>query len=230
MSDTATNQSTHTARFTPFERAVSLFELILGIAIVVGHNVFKIVPNEVPILVGLAVLSLWLRDRGFAAIGWSWPVRWGRTLLWALGAAATIVLLDAFVLEPLAQSIWGVTPDISRFKSLEGNWRDAGMMLLLVWTFAAIGEELAYRGYLLTRAADLGARSPFAFALSLVLISAVFGVGHFYQGPSGVFATAIDGFVLGAAYLLSGRNFWVAILAHGFVDTYAVAYFFFGLG
>jgi membrane protease YdiL (CAAX protease family) len=31
--------------------------------------------------------------------------------------------------------------------------------LLLVWTFAAFGEEIGYRGYLLTRAAEAGGRS-----------------------------------------------------------------------
>src|SRR5262245_26048655 len=105
MTETAVNQADHAARFTPFERAVSLFELLLGIAIVVGHNVFRVVPNEVPILAGLAILSFWLRDRGFGAIGWTFRVNWGVTLLWGLAAAAVIVALDAFVIEPLTDSI-----------------------------------------------------------------------------------------------------------------------------
>jgi len=229
MTETAANPPDPAARFTPFERAVSLLELAFGITIVVGHNVFRVVPNEVPILVGLAVLSLWLRDRGFGAIGWTWRVKWGRTLAWAIAAATTIVLLGEFVTEPLAHNIWGVLPDTSQFNSLRGNWQDAGLALVLVWTFAAVGEELGYRGYLLTRAADLGARSPLAYALSLVLISAVFGVGHYYQGTAGVFTTACDGFVMGAAYLLSGRNFWVPILTHGLVDTFGIFVLFFGL-
>lgn len=229
MTEPSRNRPDLPGRFTPFERAVSLFELMLGIAIVIGHNVFKVVPNEVPILAGLALLSFWLRDRGLGVIGWTWPVKWGRTLLWALAAATAIILLGEFVTEPMARSIWNVPPDISQFNSLKGNVQNAGMMLVVVWTFAAVGEELGYRGYLLTRAADLGARSPLAYVLSLILISVVFGVGHFYQGPSGVFTTAIDGFVIGAAYLLSGRNFWVAILAHGFVDTFGIVILFFGL-
>ena len=35
--------------------------------------------------------------------------------------------------------------------------------------------------------------------------------------------------VLGGAYLLSRRNLWVAIFAHGFSDTFAVAAVYFGL-
>jgi len=39
---------------------------------------------------------------------------------------------------------------------------EAAKALLLVRTFAAVGEEFSYRGYLLTRAADLGNRTPLA--------------------------------------------------------------------
>jgi membrane protease YdiL (CAAX protease family) len=34
--------------------------------------------------------------------------------------------------------------------------------------------------------------------------------------------------VLGAAYLLSGRNLWAPILAHGIADTFAVFVVFMG--
>jgi hypothetical protein len=34
--------------------------------------------------------------------------------------------------------------------------------------------------------------------------------------------------VLAAAYLLSKRNLWVCILAHGFIDTFGVVGLYFG--
>ncbi|MGE5214096.1 MAG: type II CAAX prenyl endopeptidase Rce1 family protein [Nitrospirota bacterium] len=42
---------------------------------------------------------------------------------------------------------------------ITGNMTIALLGVLLVWTFAAFGEEIAYRGYLLTRAADITQRS-----------------------------------------------------------------------
>jgi membrane protease YdiL (CAAX protease family) len=99
----------------------------------------------------------------------------------------------------------------------------------VVWTFAAFGEEIAYRRYLLGRAADVGNRSIGAYLLALPVVSGLFGLGHFYQGPAGVFTTACDGLMLGAAYLLSGRNLWVAVFAHGLVDSVGIALLFFGL-
>ncbi len=45
---------------------------------------------------------------------------------------------------------------------------------------------------------------------------------------SGMVDSGMAGLVLGAAYLLSGRNLWVCILAHGFIDTVGVVAAFFG--
>jgi len=49
--------------------------------------------------------------------------------------------------------------------------------LLLIWTFAAFGEEIVYRGYLLKREADIGGRSPGAYWMGIVLVSILFGYG-----------------------------------------------------
>src|SRR5262249_29541113 len=95
-------------------------------------------------------------------------------------------------------------------------------------TFAAFGEEIAYRGYLLAREADLGKRSTAAYWVGIVLVSVLFGVGHFYKGPAGILDSGIAGLILGAAYLLSGRNLWASVLAHGFIDTFGIILLFFG--
>jgi CAAX protease family protein len=54
-------------------------------------------------------------------------------------------------------------------------------------------------------------------------------LGHYYKGPSGMIDSGIAGLILGGAYLLSGRNLWVCILAHGFIDSTGVILLFFGL-
>jgi membrane protease YdiL (CAAX protease family) len=99
---------------------------------------------------------------------------------------------------------------------------------LIVWTFAAFGEEISYRGYLLTRGSDVGARSPAAYWIAMVLVSILFGYGHYYKGPSGIIDSGVAGLLLGSAYLLGGKNLWICVLAHGFIDTFAVIDAFFG--
>lgn len=46
----------------PVKRALSLAELLVGSLIVIGHNVFRVLPNEVPILFIVGLISLQLRD------------------------------------------------------------------------------------------------------------------------------------------------------------------------
>ena len=81
------------------------------------------------------------------------------------------------------------------------------LALLLVWTFAAFGEEIAYRGYLLTRAADIRRRSTTAYWLGIVLVSVLFGYGHYYKGASGIIDSGIAGLILGTTYMLAGATF-----------------------
>lgn len=71
---------------------------------------------------------------------------------------------------------------------MEGIHGYAGVLrwLGVIWTYAALGEELGYRGYLLNRVADLGGHSRPALMTGLLWSSALFGCAHWYQGPAGV--------------------------------------------
>jgi membrane protease YdiL (CAAX protease family) len=209
-------------------RVLSACEVLLGTFIVIGHNVFHIVPNEVPILLVLGLLSIRLRDGGLSAMGFQRPARWRRIVLIALGAAALRIALGEFVVDPLTGRFWPPAVPPAESGAITGNVKVALLALLVVWTFAAFGEEIAYRGYLLTRAADLGGRSTAAYWVGMVFVSVLFGYGHYYKGPSGIVDSAVAGLILGAAYMLSGRNLWTCILAHGFIDTFAVVVAFLG--
>lgn len=214
---------------TPAQRWFSLAEFLLGAAIVIGHNVYHVIPNEVPILFVLGLISLRVRDGGWGVIGLRWPLSWRRTILLALAAAATRILLGAFVTDPVTSHFWPPAIAPSGSDEITGHVVVALKWLLLVWTFAAFGEEISYRGYLVTRAAEVGARSKAAYWIAILLVSVLFGYGHYYKGPSGMVDSGMAGLVLGTAYLVSGRNLWVCILAHGFIDTFGVVAAFFGM-
>jgi hypothetical protein len=57
------------ARLTPGQRWFSFVELVLGTFLVIGHNVYHIVPNEVPFLFVLFWISLRVRDGGWKVAG-----------------------------------------------------------------------------------------------------------------------------------------------------------------
>jgi uncharacterized protein len=83
-----------------------------------------------------------------------------------------------FLVEPLAHQIWHQPEQVSSLISSGMSAKTALLTLGIVWTFAAFGEELGYRGYLLTRAADLGNRSRAAYVLAMVCVAVLFESGR----------------------------------------------------
>jgi membrane protease YdiL (CAAX protease family) len=207
---------------------LSAAEFVFGAAVVIGHNVFHVLPNEVPILFVVGVLSLRLRSGTWASIGLSRPPSWKRVVLIAIGAAVLRLVLGGAV-ESLAAQIWPAPIKAARgVNEIAGHPWIALKWLGIVWTFAAFGEEVSYRAYLVTRAADLGNRSRLAYGLAVIAVAVLFGLGHYYKGPAGVLDSAVAGLILGAAYLMARRNLWACVLAHGLIDTVGVVAAYFG--
>ncbi|HSO76316.1 MAG TPA: hypothetical protein VLU47_15900, partial [Blastocatellia bacterium] len=133
-------------------RMLSAADFLLGALIVIGYNVFHVVPNEVLVLLGLGLLSIWIRNGGWSAIGLKRPASWVRVVLIAVAAATLRIVLGEFVIDPLTSRFWPSAIAPSGIEQITGNLKYALLALVIVWTFAAFGEEFVYRGYLLTRA------------------------------------------------------------------------------
>lgn len=163
------------------------------------------------------------RDYGFRA-----PDRWGRTLVRGALAVGAIFLASALVVGPLRALLDLPGADLSTLDPIRGDpWAFAGL-LVAAWITAALGEELLFRGFLLNELADLLGGGGTGWAASAVLTSAVFGAGHFYQGPGGMLATGVIGLVLAGAYLAADRNLWVPVLGHGLLNTISLTVLFLG--
>jgi membrane protease YdiL (CAAX protease family) len=80
---------------------------------------------------------------------------------------------------------------------------------------AGICEEILFRGYLVWVLAH-AMPVPAAYALS----SAIFGLGHLYQGPRGVVMTAVAGAFFAAVVAVSG-SLYPAMLLHALMDLHA---------
>jgi uncharacterized protein len=78
----------------------------------------------------------------------------------------------------------------------------------------SIFEELLYRGFL------IWLLTPLAGLWGAVLLSsALFGLGHAYQGWSGIRRTALIGVAFGAAYALTNSLWWL-MAAHVMANIY----------
>jgi CAAX protease family protein len=173
-----------------------------------------------PVLFAWALLSFWLRGEGaWRGVGLERRRYWARMAIAGLALGVAWAYASVYALEPLISRVTGALPDVSLFAGLTGNRRLLAVALVASWTLAAVGEEYVYRGYLMRRIAQAFGGSRRAWIVALVATSVVFAAGHLYQGVSGAVSAGCAGLVLGGAYLGSGRNLWVPILAHGANDT-----------
>lgn len=205
-----------------------LIEVTIIASYIIIQNLYHILPiSEVPYLFIFAWVMLRLRGLRWSSIGLKKPESWLRTTAIAIVAAVFLQLLSEFVTEPLITRFTHKPTDLSDFKPLVGNTTLLVIYFVLIWTLAAFGEEIVYRGYTLNRMADLGNGTSSSFVISLFFVSLLFGVGHFYQGLTGMIDSGISSLIFGSLYLYTGRNLWASILTHGFSDTIALLLIYF---
>lgn len=96
-----------------------------------------------------------------------------------------------------------------------------------VWIGAAIGEELFFRGLLLSKFTTLFGGSKLALVLAVLAQAIWFGAGHVSQGASGMIMTGFIGAVIGTYFITRGRRALIPmIIGHGFVDTVSQTMFY----
>src|SRR5215469_13178592 len=81
-------------------RWLSAAEFLIGASIVIGHNVYHVVPNEVPILFVVGWISIHFRNGGWKTVGLKRPKSWTRTVVFALCTAALRIVLGLFLIDP----------------------------------------------------------------------------------------------------------------------------------
>lgn len=215
------------------EKMTGPSKLWIGIAIPLVLLVNALDLFVPPAGVPLAILLIWwiLRRTGsrWAYLGLSRPASWKRTIALGLGLGVALQAAAMFGLEPLLRSLSGEEIDLSRFESLRGNWGSLALYLTISWTTAGFGEEIIWRGWVMTGVAKLLGSGKAGWVSALIATSVLFGILHLYQGPTGVIATGIVGLALGIIYLATGRNLWVTIICHGMMDTIAFVMLFLGV-
>ncbi|MEO1243026.1 MAG: type II CAAX endopeptidase family protein [Pseudomonadota bacterium] len=107
-----------------------------------------------------------------------------------------------------------------RWGAIEGNLPLYLIWVGIVWVSAAFGEEMFFRGFLITRLKVGFAEIPFATVLAVFLPALIFGYGHmYYQGLRGLVMTGVIALIFGSLFLAFRRNLWPIILFHGIFDT-----------
>ena len=199
------------------------------VALIFAADQWHFIPlSKTPFLLALGWISLRLRKVGWREIGFKMNRSWGITLALGVAAGTAMETFQLLVTQPLLTQLTGTPPDVSDFQAITGNVKIALIVVALAWTLAAFGEEMVWRGYLMNRVADVGKRTRAAWIVSFITVNIVFGCAHANQGLTGIIEESIAGMLLGIAYLSTGRNLAVPIIAHGMQDTIDVVLIFFG--
>jgi hypothetical protein len=178
------------------------------------------------VILGLMLVSLLIRRKHIAVMGFKRPPSWlGMAGLVFLG----VVFLQLFhigVTMPGLNRLTGTTIDYSGFTHLQGNLGQLLLFLALSWTLAAVGEELAYRGYVQKLLGSLLGNNAIGLVLTVGISSLLFGLAHIEQGLTGVIVTTLDALFFSWLKHKWNGNLWAAILAHGFYNSIGIITFY----
>lgn len=178
------------------------------------------------VLLAMALASMAVRRQGWSSLGMTRP---DATMAAGMfGFAIVWTLVQMAVTMPVANHLSGREQDLSQFADIEGDPVRLLLMVVLGWTVGAFVEELAYRGYLLTRLRQALGGSTGAVVVAVLVSSALFGRVHDEQGAIGVLVVALDA-VVWSVLRHRCRSLAAPMLAHGFNNTIGfVAFYFVG--
>lgn len=176
------------------------------------------------LMLGVVWLGLRLRGQGWAHIGLGVKRIDGRTFwrgFWRSLVLLVAVLAAWAVGAVLMANITGIPEqaDLSGYNYLSGNLPLLVLALVGVWIVSSLGEEIIYRGFFMTRLAELGGGGRIAWRIASIASAILFGLVHYEWGPMGIVQTGFVGLVLAVAFLKLERNLWVLVLTHFYMDT-----------
>jgi membrane protease YdiL (CAAX protease family) len=157
------------------------------------------------VVISLLILMDWhWTGRPWIALGLDVPIGFRGLAGFGLGALLVTGYASALLLPKLSEA--RAVASQRRLDSLLIIPHTRGQFAL--WPFMAVvgssAEELLYRGFL------IGTFAPFAGLWGAVLLSsAMFGLGHAYQGWFGILRTSVIGVAFGTAYALTHSLWWL---------------------
>ena len=178
------------------------------------------------LIIAVGLLFMLLRKEGLSLLGFKIEKPIYKTVFSVFLLSVIWTIINFTVILPIINHLTGATRILTNFENLKGN---TGLLLTLLaasWTLGAVGEEIAYRGFLLGGTARLFPNRKFGIVVSVLVSSVLFGLAHREQGLIGVITTFIDAlFFSFVRYHFD--NLWASVLAHGFLNTIGVIIFYF---
>jgi membrane protease YdiL (CAAX protease family) len=169
--------------------------------------------------IGLKLRGESWKDFGLTFNSISW--RGGIKVL-LLSLLVFVLALAGFIIGSIIMANITGIPEGANLTGYDYLKDNIGMLLLTlagVYIVSSFGEEVIYRGFLITRISQIGNDSKKATIIAIILSSIIFGLIHYSWGPMGMVQTGFMGLALGICYIKLKRRLWILILAHAYMDT-----------
>lgn len=178
----------------------------------------------------LVLMTLYMRRRG---LNWSSmglrPLPGLKTKLMVIPQALLILLTVLIIILSLTKGLEAIgitflseTPEgeVARFGDIAGNLRMYLTLIALSWISAGFGEEMFFRGFLITRVKTIFEGNKYSSVYAVLLPALLFGAVHVYStGLAGLVNAGTIGLIFGTFFLRYKRNLWPLILTHGFINS-----------
>lgn len=165
----------------------------------------------------IALFLLWKSGWNWAKFGFGQKINL-RTILKGLLLAIAIFLIIDICIQPFLEIYFGKI-DLSSIEEIRGDFASFLPLFLIMWVFAAFGEEFLFSGYYMKHLAELFGDSNKAWLISAIVLSVYFGVSHNYQGTSGMIAVGLASTIFFFTFYKNRTNLALLVFTHGFYDT-----------
>lgn len=170
--------------------------------------------------------KLWGNNFNWADFGMAKRLRIREILGGMLLAVVSFLIID-IIIQPWLEIYFGPI-DLSSLGDIRGNLVAYLIIMVIVWVFAAFGEELLFYGYYMKHLAKWWGDSDKAWLASALFISIYFGASHAYQGPAGMIAVGAAGLIHALFFYKYRDRLITMIFAHGFYDMIGLTLIYLG--
>ncbi|MEZ4960862.1 MAG: CPBP family intramembrane glutamic endopeptidase, partial [Saprospiraceae bacterium] len=132
--------------------------------------------------------------------------------------AIAIFLVIDICIQPFLEIYFGKI-NLSSIEEIRGDFGSFFILFLIMWVFAAFGEEFLFSGYYMKHLAEFMGNTDKTWFISAIILSIYFGASHNYQGTAGMIAVGLASIIYFLTFYKNRTNLALLVFTHGFYDT-----------
>ncbi|MCB9338904.1 MAG: CPBP family intramembrane metalloprotease [Lewinellaceae bacterium] len=165
----------------------------------------------------VALFLLWQSGWNWAKFGFGEKINLRNVINGLLLAIAIFLVIDICI-QPFLEIYFGKI-NLSSIEEIRGDFGSFFILFLIMWVFAAFGEEFLFSGYYMKHLAEFMGNTDKTWFISAIILSIYFGASHNYQGTAGMIAVGLASIIYFLTFYKNRTNLALLVFTHGFYDT-----------